>query len=185
MTASSDVITVGASSQTDEHKSAASADGQFSWGSSYLGPGPDICAPGPWSYTTDRVGPLGYNGGASGVDADYHHNFGGTSASTPKVAGIVALMLSANSDLTPAQVKRILQDTADDIEAPGYDDTTGAGRVNALAAVRMAKTFRQNVRMVPDNKEKRMPEDPVSHGGTDDTAGDTAEDTGFQKVLDW
>lgn len=44
-------------------------------------------------------------------------------------------MLSKNPHLTPAQVKSILMSTADDIDAPGVDDKTGAGRVNAFKAV--------------------------------------------------
>jgi subtilisin family serine protease len=141
MTAYTDVICVGATSQTDEHKSASSSDGLFFWGSSYVGPGPDVCAPGPWSFTTDRLGKAGYNDGQDGVDADYNDGFGGTSSATPKVSGIVALMLSVNPSLTPAQVKHILKQTADDIDAPGMDDKTGAGRVDALRAVQMAKSM--------------------------------------------
>ena len=56
LTGSTDVICVGASSPTDEHKAAASSDGHFMWGSSYIGSGPDITAPSPWSYTTDIEG---------------------------------------------------------------------------------------------------------------------------------
>jgi hypothetical protein len=142
-----DVICVGASSPTDEHKAAASSDGSFSWGSSYVGDGPDIVAPSPWCYTTDIQGADGYN--PDGMDyslidptdpssEDYTPTFGGTSCATPKVAGIVALMLSANPDLTPHQVKTILRETADDIDDPGIDDKTGAGRVNAEKAVKRA-----------------------------------------------
>jgi hypothetical protein len=140
LTGSTDVICVGATSPTDEHKDTASSDGKFGWGSSYIGDGPDICAPGPWSYTTDITGAEGYNDGSQ-IDpgdpssADYTHDFGGTSSSTPKVAGIVALMLTADPDLTPKEVKRILRETADDIEATGLDDKTGAGRVDAFDAV--------------------------------------------------
>jgi len=142
LTATTDVICVGASSPTDEHKSASSSDGNFSWGSSYVGAGPDVVAPGPWSYTTDRQGAAGYNTDAiaSGVDTNYTYAFGGTSSSTPKVAGVVALMLSKNSSLTPAQVKNILRQTAKDIDAPGVDDKTGAGRVDALAAVNASQS---------------------------------------------
>jgi subtilisin family serine protease len=138
-----DIITVGASSPTDEHKGSASSDGGFFWGSSYLGPGPDVVAPGTWSYTTDLLGTSGYNDGSM-IDpndpdsADYTPNFGGTSSSTPKVAGIAALILSANPDLKPYEVKEILRKTADDIDSPGVDDKTGAGRVNAEAAVLLA-----------------------------------------------
>jgi len=132
LTGSTDVICVGASSPTDEHKSASSSDGQHSWGSSYVGDGPDIVTPGCWSYTTDRQGEDGYNDGTTDLsDADYTHDFGGTSSSTPKAAGVVALLLSANPNLTPGQVKAFLRNTADDIDAVGVDDKTGAGRVNA------------------------------------------------------
>lgn len=61
LTATTDVICVGASSPTDEHKSASSSDGDLGWGSSYLGAGPDVCAPGPWSYSTDLLGAEGDN----------------------------------------------------------------------------------------------------------------------------
>ena len=137
LTSSTDVICVGASSPTDEHKSASSSDGQHFWGSSYVGVGPDVCTPGCWSYTTDRQGSAGYNDGSTDLsDADYTHGFGGTSSSTPKAAGVVALLLSANPNLSPAQVKTILASTADDIDDTGVDDKTGAGRVNAYRALR-------------------------------------------------
>ena len=139
LTATKAIITVGASSPTDEHKATASSDGEFWWGSSYVGSGPDVVAPSSWSYTTDRQGASGYNDGSELSNADYTPTFSGTSSSTPKVAGIVALMLSANPNLTPPQIKQILRDTADDIDAPGVDDKTGAGRVNAYNAVLVAK----------------------------------------------
>lgn len=140
LTGSKDIITVGASSQTDEHKATASSDGEHSWGSSYIGDGPDIVAPGPWSYTTDRSGSAGYNDGSlidptDPSSAAYDPTFGGTSSSTPKVSGIVALMLSANPYLSSAQVKSILRSTATCI---GDADKVGAGRVNAYAAVQAA-----------------------------------------------
>ncbi|MGD9228944.1 MAG: S8 family serine peptidase, partial [Desulfobacterales bacterium] len=135
LTGASSVICVGATSPTDEHKAAASSDGRFFWGSSYIGDGPDVCAPGSWSYTTDMTGVAGYNDGSGDIDPDYFHDFGGTSSSAPKVAGIAALMLSIDPTLIPAEIKRILGATADDIDAPGADDKTGAGRVNAFKAV--------------------------------------------------
>ena len=51
------------------------------------------------------------------------------------MAGIAALMLSIDPTLIPSEIKRILGATADDIDAPGEDDKTGAGRANAFEAV--------------------------------------------------
>lgn len=62
----------------------------------------------------------------------------GNSLSAPQVAGIVALMLSANPDLLPWRVKELLEATATDIEPRGKDNETGAGLVNALKAVQAA-----------------------------------------------
>ena len=70
--------------------------------------------------------------------------FSGTSAAAPQVAGIIALMLNVNGELTPAQIKTILADTSRDVESgqsanqdsagPGHDHATGAGLVDAFAA---------------------------------------------------
>jgi len=52
------------------------------------------------------------------------------------VAGVAALVIQANSHtLTPAQVRTILQQSADDLGKAGNDDYYGPGRVNALRAV--------------------------------------------------
>jgi subtilisin family serine protease len=64
----------------------------------------------------------------------------GSSMATPVVAGTVALMLQANPDLTPNEVKAILQYTAQVYN--GYDPLTeGAGFVNAKGAVELAQFF--------------------------------------------
>jgi subtilisin family serine protease len=62
----------------------------------------------------------------------------GTSFSAPIVAGVVALVLSANPSLTPAQVQDVLEQSADDLGAAGWDSNYGWGRVNAARAVAMA-----------------------------------------------
>ena len=61
--------------------------------------------------------------------------FHGTSAAAPHVAAIAALMLQANPELHPDDVSDALHDTAIDLYATGYDDTSGYGRFDALGAV--------------------------------------------------
>lgn len=63
---------------------------------------------------------------------------GGTSYSSPIVAGVAALVMSANPSLSGAQVQNILKESADDLGALGWDSTYGSGRVNAARAVSMA-----------------------------------------------
>jgi subtilisin family serine protease len=62
----------------------------------------------------------------------------GTSFSSPIVAGVAALMLSANSTLTAAEVDQLLTTTADDRGSVGKDEGFGWGRVNAYRAVAAA-----------------------------------------------
>ncbi|SEK71551.1 Serine protease, subtilisin family [Colwellia chukchiensis] len=65
----------------------------------------------------------------------YYTSMSGTSMSAPHVAGIVALMLEANPNLTWREVKAILQETATNM--PGREAwEAGAGYVNAYAAVK-------------------------------------------------
>jgi thermitase len=59
----------------------------------------------------------------------------GTSVAAPVVAGVAALVMSANLGLSNAQVKSIIEQSADDFGAPGYDQYYGWGRVNAYKAV--------------------------------------------------
>jgi subtilisin family serine protease len=77
-------------------------------------------------------------------------SFGGTSAATPMTAGVVALMLDANPDLEPREVRHILQQTADphpDMELSAddlsakWDQRYGYGMVDAYEAVEMASTW--------------------------------------------
>ena len=71
-----------------------------------------------------RIGQLGF----------FPNPFFGTSAAAPHVAAIVALMLEINPSLTPAETSAVLNATAVDIGAAGYDNISGFGRFNATAA---------------------------------------------------
>ena len=116
-----------------------------------------VCAP-----SNDRPGSLG---GARGIltteNSDrYYHDFGGTSAATPLVAGVAALTRSANSDLTWRDIKMILAASAikNDPASSGWQDGAamhpvsstskyhfnheyGFGVVDAQGAVDLAKRW--------------------------------------------
>ncbi len=92
------------------------------------------------------VGPNGTNTSFFGADLtfapDGFPNFFGTSASAPLVAAASALLLEANTDLTTADIREALKNTAEDMDDPlteefdtGYDLKTGHGFVNAFDAL--------------------------------------------------
>ncbi|WP_336883225.1 S8 family peptidase [Priestia koreensis] len=62
-------------------------------------------------------------------------NLSGTSMSSPVVAGAASLLLSKYPNLTPAQVEYVLEHTAKDLGAKGYDTKFGNGLVNPLGAL--------------------------------------------------
>ena len=70
----------------------------------------------------------------SASELPYYTTGKGTSFSAPQVAGTIALMLEANPNLTPAQVRDILQRSATPLP-PYYMYEVGAGMLNAQAAV--------------------------------------------------
>lgn len=59
----------------------------------------------------------------------------GTSAAAAFVSGAVALIRAAHPDLTPAQIKRLLEETARDAPGGGRDDSRGFGFVDPAAAI--------------------------------------------------
>ncbi len=61
--------------------------------------------------------------------------FFGTSAAAPHSAGVAALLLHLDPTLTPAGIQAALTRGAVDIGAPGFDETSGFGRLDAVAAV--------------------------------------------------
>jgi serine protease AprX len=59
----------------------------------------------------------------------------GTSMAVPQVSGAVALLLEAKPDLAPADVKRVLLKTADDLGPFGQDNVYGYGALNLTGAL--------------------------------------------------
>jgi len=91
---------------------------------SNYGPWLTLSAPGTNILTTMNGGGYGY--------------VNGTSFASPITAGIAALVLSVNPDLTNQQVLDILKQSADHPGQAGFDSSYGWGRVNAGRAIQLA-----------------------------------------------
>jgi serine protease AprX len=144
------VITVGASSTNGTPDRADDSVATFSSrGPTYLdwAAKPDLVAPGTGTVSISAPGSTFDSTksqfllpGSVGTASLPYLSLSGTSMAAPVVSGAVALMLQANPNLTPNAVKAILQYTAQ--EYPGYDGLTqGAGFLNAVGAVRLARFF--------------------------------------------
>lgn len=128
-----DVITIGATDCNDNAASFSSRgpvtwQGILPWDDWHYPPGkmkPTVSAPGVDTIST-RNNCTGY------------FSLSGTSMATPHVAGAVALILQANPNLDQFGVMDILEQTAIDLGSNGYDNTFGAGRVDAYEAVLLA-----------------------------------------------
>jgi subtilisin family serine protease len=130
-----EVLAVAASNSRDERSTYSNFGREIS-----------VCAPsngaGGWGVLTADVsgmGPMGPLGYAAG---DYTYDFGGTSSACPLVAGVAALLLSVQPNLTAREVKQVLQATARkigpaDSYAEGHSPLFGYGCVNAAEAIQM------------------------------------------------
>ena len=83
--------------------------------------------------------------GGDASDNGYTGRGSGTSYATPAVSGVMAMMIEANPDLSPAEIKEILKLTAERRGAasapevdPFWNRDFGFGMVDAYAAVSMA-----------------------------------------------
>ncbi len=106
------------------HIAALASTAQRSHYSNY-GPGIDVCAPSSNSHAYFRM-PLEGLGitTTTGETAGVRHTFGGISSATPLVAGIAALIISANPEITSLEVASILRRTASkDLNMTGYPRT--------------------------------------------------------------
>ncbi len=66
---------------------------------------------------------------------DYYQ---GTSMASPHVTGVVALLLQKYPNAKPWQIRKLIQQTAVDIDDPGFDHNSGYGLVNVKNAFSVA-----------------------------------------------
>jgi subtilisin-like proprotein convertase family protein len=119
-------------------------------------------------WTTDRTGQSGYNGGEvteGDLAGHFTNSFGGTSSACPGAAGVAALVLSVNPELTWLEVKDILKRACEKIDPQGgqYDTTGhsakyGFGRLNARMAVELARPQPQSGTVVERTFDAPLPD---------------------------
>ncbi|MFJ8465976.1 type VII secretion-associated serine protease mycosin [Streptomyces swartbergensis] len=104
-------------------------------------------------------------------DRKYYEGWG-TSAAAAFVSGAAALVRAAHPDLTPAQIKSLLEDTARNAPAGGRDDSRGFGFVDPAAAIKAAD------RLKPQGLRS------AAYGGKYFGSGPDATDSG-DDTADW
>ena len=130
------VLAVGATSMDD-------TKAPFSNGGSWI----SVCAPGESIYSCYNNGTNWSNTLSPELRESYTW-MSGTSMATPFVTGTITYLLSMNPDMSPYQVKTLLENTADKIDkgspygrydARGFSKWYGYGRVNVLKAAQAIK----------------------------------------------
>ncbi|WP_107039060.1 S8 family serine peptidase [Brumimicrobium mesophilum] len=112
----------------------------------------------------DRIGLDGF------TKQDYFSQFGGTSASAPGAAGVAALALSVNPNLTAAELKRILIASCKKIGDPecysseGYSQEYGFGLLCADLTIQNTLTFSKTKELM---KTPNTPKGYALHIGVD------------------
>jgi len=105
----------------------------FPWGStsgSNFGSHISVVAPGNYIFSLDYQS-----------NTNYSVYYSGTSQATAHVSGLASLLLAQDPGRTPAQVKSIIEITAEDTvgdpveDTPGWDQYYGYGRINAFNAL--------------------------------------------------
>lgn len=162
----SGVIAVGAvrlstagATRADGESPGPGAPSAGGWSSNYDATTEFVVAPGRAIPTTDLAGTDGYNTTTS--NSGYILTFRGTQAAAAHVAGLAALLLSHNSDLTVADVRSIIARTAEKL-TPTYpvspadaahplgtwNQEVGYGRIHADDAVLAARKSKVKVEVI-------------------------------------
>jgi lantibiotic leader peptide-processing serine protease len=130
------------SSQTLIRVAAGGEEGNLTYYSNYGVGKIDVIAPGgdygtAWLATGDRTLRDNNKLCLSTVPGGYAF-YAGTSMAAPKTAGLAGVIIAkyGKDVLSPAQVKTIIQNSADDWFKVGYDSQSGFGAINAVSALK-------------------------------------------------
>ncbi|NOZ72154.1 MAG: peptidase S8 [Chloroflexi bacterium] len=119
------VVAVASTDNSDGHAS-------YSNSGSYV----DVAAPGGDPSDSYDSNPEHWIVGAYWRGSGYDYAWlSGTSQAAPHVAGLAALLLSLDPSLGPDDLEDIITSTAVDVQAAGWDEFSGYGRIDAAAAV--------------------------------------------------
>ncbi|MEU2063573.1 type VII secretion-associated serine protease mycosin [Streptomyces sp. NPDC013455] len=113
-------------------------------------------------------------------DRKYYEGWG-TSAASAFVSGAAALIKAAHPSLGPAQVKKLLEDTARDAPVGGRDDSRGFGMIDPAAALKSAAGLRPRGLRAAPYGEKYFgpgPDTPAAEGGASGWAAPLAGGAG-------
>jgi len=123
-----DVVFAAAGVQRDFSRTPFSSKGPVLWNTEHYRDGeiqkPEVCA------FNHNLPALNLNGTAQ------KRALNGNSFAGPMFCGSIALMLSADPDLLPWDLKEIITSTASDVAKPGVDYETGHGLINCYRAVK-------------------------------------------------
>jgi len=107
----------------------------------------DVAAPGgsgasPATYATGILSTVqgSYNGvGVLTESGAKYAPMSGTSMAAPHVSGLAALLLSVHPSWTVEQIRQAIRQGALDVGAPGFDVTSGHGRIRATSSLAVAQ----------------------------------------------
>lgn len=121
--------------QRDLSRTSFSSQGPVDWNTEHYQDGrvdkPEVCA---FNYKVPGLSPKG---------GQPTRTVNGNSFAGPMYCGTIALILSANPELKPWEVRQIITETATDVAEEGYDHQTGHGLINAYEAVKHAMRKRK------------------------------------------
>jgi len=131
-------------------------------------------------------------------NGDFDSPFFGTSAAAPHAAGVAALVLQADTSLTPASLTSALQqprvlspplladilsNTAVDLGPPGPDNTYGFGRIDAFAAVQSVLQPETGPSPTPTNSPPPGESSGSKNGGSCSIAGRASSNSVYVNAL--